>query len=208
MNAPEPAIRINVDPANPGQFFACCGLFELADRLWPGCESWFEKGGLEFAISPSQEGEDFGAAELLNQLVRCDLRNTMKPEQLQRFEELKEKKKSALDKDEQQERKVFEKQWRELPLILGEPFHLVLDWFLDDRAGGNRFKTWAGQQSVIDIAQSMKSLLKKGKYDKVPVSDWLNHSSGSSVGFNFDANEGSHSLPLDVGFSLDPLNLS
>ena len=89
-----------------------------------------------------------------------------------------------------------------------EPFHLLLDWFLDDRAGGNRFKTWAGQQSVIDIAKSMKMLLKKGKYDKVPVSDWLNHSSGSSVGFNFDANEGSHSLPLDVGFSLDPLNLS
>src|SRR5262249_19764222 len=27
-----------VDPTNPGQFFACCGLLELADRLWPGAE--------------------------------------------------------------------------------------------------------------------------------------------------------------------------
>lgn len=34
MDTPEP-ICINVDLFNPGQFFACCGLFELADRLWP-----------------------------------------------------------------------------------------------------------------------------------------------------------------------------
>jgi hypothetical protein len=34
-------IRVAVDPTNPGQFFACCGLLELADRLWPGAEGWF-----------------------------------------------------------------------------------------------------------------------------------------------------------------------
>ena len=38
MNTLEPTIRIRVDLSNPGQFFACCGLFELADRLWPGIE--------------------------------------------------------------------------------------------------------------------------------------------------------------------------
>jgi CRISPR-associated protein Csb3 len=37
-------IRINVDPTNPGQFFACCGLLELADRRWIGAEGWFEEG--------------------------------------------------------------------------------------------------------------------------------------------------------------------
>lgn len=26
MSHPEPAIRVNVDVTNPGQFFACCGL--------------------------------------------------------------------------------------------------------------------------------------------------------------------------------------
>ena len=36
------SIRVDVDVANPGQFFACCGLLELADRLWPGAEGWFE----------------------------------------------------------------------------------------------------------------------------------------------------------------------
>ncbi len=43
MTYPEPNIRIDVDVTNPGQFFACCGLLELADRLWPGAEGWFEE---------------------------------------------------------------------------------------------------------------------------------------------------------------------
>jgi CRISPR-associated protein Csx14 len=37
----EPNIHLRVDPTNPGQFFACCGLLELADRLWGGAEGWF-----------------------------------------------------------------------------------------------------------------------------------------------------------------------
>ncbi len=48
MNNPQPSISINVDLTNPGQFFACCGLLELADRLWPGAEGWF--GASEFFI--------------------------------------------------------------------------------------------------------------------------------------------------------------
>src|SRR3990172_7193974 len=39
---PQPSITVNVDVSNPGQFFACCGLFELADRLWPGAEGGFD----------------------------------------------------------------------------------------------------------------------------------------------------------------------
>jgi CRISPR-associated protein Csx14 len=42
-------IRVNVDPTNPGQFFACCGLLELADRMWQGAEGWFEKGQFHIA---------------------------------------------------------------------------------------------------------------------------------------------------------------
>ena len=32
MSKSDPSIRVNVDLTNPGQFFACCGLLELADR--------------------------------------------------------------------------------------------------------------------------------------------------------------------------------
>ena len=43
------SIRVGVDPTNPGQYFACCGLLELADRLWPSAKGWFEKR--EFCVS-------------------------------------------------------------------------------------------------------------------------------------------------------------
>jgi hypothetical protein len=39
---------MNVNPANPGHFFACCGLLELADRLWDCAEGWFQ--GCQFHI--------------------------------------------------------------------------------------------------------------------------------------------------------------
>lgn len=37
-------IRIRVDLTNPGAFFGCCGLFELAHRLWPDTTCRFEDG--------------------------------------------------------------------------------------------------------------------------------------------------------------------
>jgi CRISPR-associated endonuclease/helicase Cas3 len=40
----DPTIMVKVDSTNPGQFFACCGLLELADRLWGGAKGWFGDG--------------------------------------------------------------------------------------------------------------------------------------------------------------------
>lgn len=34
-------IRLAVDLTNPGQFFGCCGVFELAHRLWPEATACF-----------------------------------------------------------------------------------------------------------------------------------------------------------------------
>lgn len=52
---PKPSYVIDVNDANPGQFFACCGLLELSHRLWPGSEGWFEQG--RFLISsPGSHG--------------------------------------------------------------------------------------------------------------------------------------------------------
>lgn len=42
-------IRINADITNPGQFFGCCGVFELAHRLWPGATACFDGG--QFLVS-------------------------------------------------------------------------------------------------------------------------------------------------------------
>jgi CRISPR-associated protein Csb3 len=79
-------IRVSVDPTNPGQFFACCGLLELADRLWPDSEGGFEAGG--FCLWPKATNGNASAEELLNQLVGCALTNTMTPEQVIRLDEL------------------------------------------------------------------------------------------------------------------------
>lgn len=40
------SLGIAVDIANPGQFFAACGLLELADRLWSGAEGWFDSSSV------------------------------------------------------------------------------------------------------------------------------------------------------------------
>lgn len=45
-------IRLDIDLTNPGQFFGCCGVFELAQRLWPRATAYFD--GTQFAVS---EGE-------------------------------------------------------------------------------------------------------------------------------------------------------
>jgi hypothetical protein len=60
---PQPTITVNVDVTNPGQFFACCGLLELAGRLWPGAEGWFRENRFFVACGGT-------LAELLSTLVR------------------------------------------------------------------------------------------------------------------------------------------
>ena len=55
MKKPDAGIRVNVDPANPGQFFACCGLLELADRAGSGAEGWFADGTFRIATDATLE---------------------------------------------------------------------------------------------------------------------------------------------------------
>ena len=43
--------QFNLDPYNPGQYFACCGLFELSELAAPGGEAWFADEGRKFVIS-------------------------------------------------------------------------------------------------------------------------------------------------------------
>ena len=83
-----------------------------------------------------------------------------------------------------------------------------LNWFHDLRSGGSRFKTWAGQQSVIDIARGMREPIKNSAYDEVEVDEWLRHPHGQSLTFNFDSDASVQGAPLDVGFSLDPLGMA
>jgi CRISPR-associated protein Csb3 len=53
MSASSAAIHVNVDVTNPGQFFACCGLLELASRLSSEAQGWFEADHFHISEGPS-----------------------------------------------------------------------------------------------------------------------------------------------------------
>ena len=157
MSSSASAIAVNVDVTNPGQFFACCGLLELAGRLWPAAEGWFDDGRFQLRATESTEGGL--ASGLMSSIVNCRLTNTMTDAQRARLDELSAMKGKDRQKTPrlEEEKKALEKLRREEPIILLDPFNLRIDWFLDDQAGGDRYKTWAGQQSVLQIATAMKA---------------------------------------------------
>lgn len=63
-------IRIRVDVTNPGQFFACCGLLELASRISPSVAGCFEAN--EFVISEVPSLENLIASIVAAQLVKLE----------------------------------------------------------------------------------------------------------------------------------------
>lgn len=65
MASPQASFSVSVDVANPGQFFACCGLLELAHRLWSGAEGWFDNDNFHVT---SQNPADCNLINLLERL--------------------------------------------------------------------------------------------------------------------------------------------
>jgi CRISPR-associated protein Csb3 len=198
MKTTEPSIRVSVDLTNPGQFFACCGLIELADRLWPGAEGWFKKE--EFCVVCGGM-----LNKVLDDLVDCHMTNTMTEAQHARFKDIsamsvKLRKNTPGVEDEY---KALDKLLREANIVLRDPFHITLDWFADDYAGGSRFKTWAGRQSVLDIATSMKDALTNSAWRHEKCLTFSVTKCG--LPFNFDSDLGGQGGAIDVGFSFDPL---
>lgn len=198
-------IRLHVDAANPGQFFACCGLLEVANRLSPehGAQGWFAEDARTFHIASPMTLTD-----LLEALSVVPLTNTMSARDNARLEELSKMKATERAKSPglEDEKKALEKRRREDPIVLHGELRLTLDWFLDDLSGGSRYKTWAGQQSVLDIATSMKQAHAATDWQTFGVENCLAATaSGCGLPFNFDADLGGQGSALDIGFSFDPL---
>jgi CRISPR-associated protein Csb3 len=54
-------IEVRVNITNPGQFFACCGLFELAHRVSQGCRATFTSDGrFQIASLPGSTAAEIG----------------------------------------------------------------------------------------------------------------------------------------------------
>ena len=130
MTAGKANITVNVDVTNPGQFFACCGLLELAHRIDQSATAFFEPGF--FLI-------DADVPKILDAFFKCDV--TVETT-------------AAADDDEgDDEPNVDAHRGRTYPMILGEPFGLRLDWWRDDAAQCAKTKDLDGRPTRYRFAQ-------------------------------------------------------
>jgi CRISPR-associated endonuclease/helicase Cas3 len=67
---PSPSATLVVNPANPGHYFACCGLFELAARRSPDALAWFEQTqtGVRFHLANTPS-----LTELLEKITAAEI---------------------------------------------------------------------------------------------------------------------------------------
>lgn len=185
MTCLNPNITVNVDVTNPGQFFACCGLLELADRLWPGAEGWFAERSFYINCDRSVTS----ANGLISELLNC-------PE-LQRGVT----KKSVLKGSKQ----------KLLPFSVTFPESILrIDWWRDEislptkdsheTCAKSEFKTWAGNQSPQQIIYD-KLIPALRRIIDSESSDWLHCRFPLSGRFGLDHTSAVTSL--DVGWSPD-----
>lgn len=165
-------IELRLDPENPAQFFACCGLFELATLLsetngQPGVEAAF----------------DYDRRQPRNALFRLHRSPKSLSELIQFLKAAEASTAEASDK-------------APVALKFSERTELTLDWWLmPNRAEKSDLKLWAGrQQTLRNLVKPMQeeipdvcgpSLLEesapmKGRFGLDPRSSWNTLDFGSS----------------------------
>ncbi|HAB14910.1 MAG TPA: type I-U CRISPR-associated protein Cas8c [Verrucomicrobiota bacterium] len=206
MSEPTPTIRIRVDVTNPGQFFACCGLLELAARSSGKATGRFRHSGSETSFHLTVG--DAGAVDaLFEQIAACQVSSTLSLEEIARLRTLLNTKKSLLTPEVEREKSKLSEKWGCERITL-KPFGLVIDWWLDEYSGSSVLKTWAGKQFVTDIIEGNLKALRTKQFRAFPVVNLLSYETDDgSLPFYFDAAIGGHSSSLDVGFSLDALSV-
>jgi len=191
----ESKITVNVDVTNPGQFFACCGLLELADRLWPGAEGWFDEAKFCIACGGTLR-------QLLETVETTPLNSSVTDESLKRLGTLLSVKKSSLTREDLQEKEMLRTKWQQERLHLERPFNLWLDWWRNETGERTPLKTWAAKQFIVDIVRPLQSALESVLAQ--PVLDNILESSSEVDGLPlyFDSHTQCQSTALDTGFSL------
>jgi CRISPR-associated protein Csx14 len=184
MHQPVTVTRIRTNAANPGQFFACCGLLELADRLWPGTEARFENGWFYVNTLSARSGDDDALVRLMSAIAHAHLR--------------------AIDPHDQ----------TASPIHIDAPFNLTLDWWTDTRCVGTRLKVWAGSMNNLRIARAMQQAIAtlvtvdEDLLDQGQVVYEVDKPTKKVEPFYFDARRGSNSAAIDIGFAPDTFHLT
>jgi CRISPR-associated protein Csb3 len=202
MSETRPQISLpDVDVTNPGQFFACCGLLELAYRLCPETEGWF--GDSAFHISGSTRLD-----RALEQFAAAEIRSSLLPEEMRRLTTLLSKAKSALTEFEQTEKTRLQEMWRIDRLWLSKPFDIWLDWWRDNRGKRTDLKTWAAKQMVAEMADRMFSIARQEISRRPNIdADLFFELDDGSLPFNFDSDLCRTGNARDAGFSANTLGL-
>ena len=187
-------IRIHVDPTNPGQFFACCGLLELANRVSKGAEGWFD--GTTFNIRCTCMLRDLLALTQSIQIAGQGIDEAINANEQEDDESVND----LVD-----------------PIRIISPINLILEWWSD-----KSIKTWAGSMDVKCIFRAMCAAidpdcpdpLNHGQVVYDPIVD--THKIGARRNnpkrkkrepFYFDSRRGSNATSVDIGFSPNKLDM-
>jgi CRISPR-associated protein Csb3 len=209
MSQKEANIIIPVDLNNPGQFYACCGLLELADRLWHGAEGWFESVD-QFALWTEAHGASM--EPLCKAIIESELKPLLPADELKQLDELNKRKadlkkrKKSLPKNEETIRKRLNSKRIASGFHLGSPFNLRVDWWLVEDCDGDHLKTWAGQQAICGIADAIKAALTVVPGDAILGTEKVvrRQSDGETVApLSFDS--GRAGTAQDIGYSPDKI---
>jgi CRISPR-associated protein Csb3 len=191
MNRPDPAIRVAVDLTNPGQFFACCGLLELADRLWSDVQAWFDQDS--FFISSTSRDATLKALLTACRGMKLDS-NDVGPVVM-------------AEQDDHSKQEIAS-------LVVASPVHIRLDWWRE-----RSLKTWAGSMDARKIFIAMCDAIDPEAMDPFNQEQIVFDPAEAVVGqkkrvvpnkrepYYFDARRGANAHPIDVGFVLDALQL-
>lgn len=219
MTHPHPTFSVHADVRNPGQFFACCGLLELAHRLWPGAEGWFDGKSGGFLVLATDAEATLG--RLAERLTQCEISGLTEEERCER-DQLESERRALKKRDppetlgpaREERRKELGQSARAGALRLADPLGLLLDWWQtsDDQGTPRTPKTWAGLQEIHKIALSaqesladiddLTTVFDHGCVMRMPEAYKKKRDGPKAVEpFYFDARRFSHAL--DVGFSLD-----
>ncbi len=213
MNQPTSSIVIPVDLTNPGQFFACCGLLELAGRLWPGAEGWFERQQFSINIQrcrrdgcplPKRVGGSLACGKIdpsRNLLVEL-----LTEAQNLKFDVGNDDDTDDADDDSQDSGPVepIDLRWSDGRLAI------YLDWWSE-----KAIKPWAGSMKERVILRAMLDAIAPSNSD--PFNDLRRvqyqaprvakngkmKKPQKKEPFYFDPRRGNKSHPLDCGFSPD-----
>lgn len=152
-------VRIKADVTNPGQFFACCGLLELAARIDPEASGYFDQDS--FLINADIDA-------VLADFFECHVSVITSDASIA----------SVIDHGEEaaDDPDVDPDRGRIHPMLLSKPFNLMLDWWNSEGAQEQKLKTWTAGQRVTDLLlRHHKKQNRKGKTHFTAVPSMREH---------------------------------